>query len=349
MLIACGRCAAAYSSGVRTSSTTAPAAMSLRAAPGSLLGAGAVAVAVAPGGGESEREHPAAASTSATAIHAFTTDLRPPRPRAPRAASPAQPRPAGGTAFSIPSMHAGNASCMPVSGLAAPRAAGAPKRSTTPCSASTAIRPPWRPSAVSSPAAGRPRHSGQRTVLIHRGSTILAAVKHRETYLALLSPTHRDRLLVTLEEEGILTLLKAHALEVVDATPIPYVRLEITAGENGLVAHCTGVWFDARPLLCPEVEQDYYLPVLGVPQGASASTIRHELLHLHDLLALIEQDPSYPERALKLSINSISEPSQIEDSVDFELFKIFAMEPQAYRLEYSLGETWIDTSHDGHP
>jgi len=174
-------------------------------------------------------------------------------------------------------------------------------------------------------------------------------VKHRETYLALLSPTLRARLLATLEEEGILTLLKAHALEVVDATPIPYVRLEITAGENGLVAHCTGVWFDARPLLGPEVEQDYYLPVLGVPQGASASTISHELLHLHDLLALIEQDPSYPERALKLSINSISEPSQIEDSVDFELFKIFAMEPQAYRLEYSLGETWIDTSHDGQP
>jgi hypothetical protein len=172
-------------------------------------------------------------------------------------------------------------------------------------------------------------------------------VKHREIYMALLSPSLRDRLLATLEEEGILTLLKAHALEVVDATPVPYVRLEITAGENGLVAHCTGVWFDVRPLVGPEGEEDYYLPVLGVAQGASPATVGHELLHLHDLLALMERDPSYSERALKLGINSISEPSQIEESVDFELFKIFAMEPQAYRLEFAMGETWIDAPHAG--
>jgi len=174
-------------------------------------------------------------------------------------------------------------------------------------------------------------------------------VKHRETYMALLSPSLRDRLLATLREEGILTLLKAHALEVVDAEPVPYVRLAITAGEGGFVAHCTGVWFDVRPLVGPEGEQDYYLPVLGVGEGASTPTLRHELLHLQDMLALLERDPSYSERALNLGINSISEPSQIEASVDFELFKIFTMEPQAYRLEYSLGETWIDTTCAGIP
>ena len=172
-------------------------------------------------------------------------------------------------------------------------------------------------------------------------------MKHRETYMALLSPSLRDRLLATLREEGILTLLKAHALRVVDATPVPYVRLEITAGEGGFVAHCTGVWFDVRPLVGPEGEEDYYLPVLGAAEGASAPTIGHELLHLHDLLALIEKDPTYPERALKLGIHSVSEPCQIGKSVDFELFKIFAMEPQAYRLEFEMGETWIDALQGG--
>jgi hypothetical protein len=174
-------------------------------------------------------------------------------------------------------------------------------------------------------------------------------MKHRETYMALVSPSLRDRLLATLEEEGILTLLKAHALRLVDASPVPYVRLEITAGVDGLVAHCTGVWFDVRPLVGPEGEEDYYLPVLGASEGASAPTIGHELLHLHDLLALIEDDPSYPERALKLGFNSVSEPDQIGESIDFELFKIFAMEPQAYRLEYEMGETWIDMSYSGQP
>jgi len=167
-------------------------------------------------------------------------------------------------------------------------------------------------------------------------------VKHRDVYDALLSMALRDRLLTTLVDEGILTLLKAHSLRVVDAAPIPYVRLEIVAGEGGLIAHCTGVWFDVRPLVGPEGDKDYYLPVLGASEGASASTMGHELLHLHDLLALIEEDPSYPARALKLGINSISEPSQIGKSIEFELFKIFAMEPQAYRLEFEMGETWID-------
>ncbi len=126
--------------------------------------------------------------------------------------------------------------------------------------------------------------------------------------MALLSPERRGRLLTTLEAEGILTLLKAHALEVVDATPLPYVRLEITAGEGGLVAHCTGVCFDVRPLVGPEGEEDYYLPVLGVANGASMPTVRDELLHLNDMLALLERDPSYSERAMKLGINSIEQP-----------------------------------------
>jgi hypothetical protein len=186
-----------------------------------------------------------------------------------------------------------------------------------------------------------PRCDGSLTTLRRRW-TILTAVKHREAYDALLSTSLRDRLIATLVDEGILTLLKAHAPRVVDATPVPYVRLEIIAGEGGLVAHCTGVWFDARPLVGPESEEDYYLPVLGASEGASAPTMAHELLHLRDLLALIEKDPSYPARALKLGINSISEPHQIAKSIDFELFKIFAMEPQAYRLEFEMGETWID-------
>lgn len=174
-------------------------------------------------------------------------------------------------------------------------------------------------------------------------------MKHREIYTALLSPALRGRLLATLEEEGILKLLKARALEVVDAAPLPYVRLAITAGEGGLVAHCTGVWFDVRPLVGPEGQDDYYLPVLGVAEGATAATISHELLHLHDMLALLERDPSYSERALKLGINGLEEPELIEESVELEVFKIFAMEPQAYRLEFAMGETWIDIGQVGGP
>jgi hypothetical protein len=130
---------------------------------------------------------------------------------------------------------------------------------------------------------------------------------------------------------------------------VPYVRLTINAGAGGLIAHCTAVWFDVRPLVGPEGEAHYYFPALSAGDEASAPTLAHELLHLHDLLALIERDPSYPGRALKLSINSISDPSEIPDSIEFELSKMFAPEPQAYRLEYEMGETWIDVPQPGQP
>jgi len=173
-------------------------------------------------------------------------------------------------------------------------------------------------------------------------STTIIAVKHREIYTELLSPNVRDRLLATLVEEGILRLLGAHGLEFVDATPVPYVRLATNTGENGVVAQCVGVWFDVRPLVGPDGDEDYYLPVLCIPEAASEATLAHELLHLRDLLALIERDPSYPERASRLSVNGVETVSEIDGSIDFELFKIFAMEPQAYRLEFEMGETWID-------
>jgi hypothetical protein len=177
------------------------------------------------------------------------------------------------------------------------------------------------------------------------GSTTILEVKHQEIYMALVSPGLRSRLLATLEEEGILQLLSAHALQLIDTSPVPYVRLAINAGENGIIAQCAGVWFDVRPLVGPDGEEDYYLPVLCVSEDASAPTMAHELLHLHDLLALIERDPSYPQRALKFSVNCIEDPADIEASIEFELFKIFAMEPQAYRLEFEMGETWIDVPH----
>jgi hypothetical protein len=157
--------------------------------------------------------------------------------------------------------------------------------------------------------------------------TTLGGVKHRDAYMALLSPPLWERTLAKLLEEGILKLLDAHSARVVEEAPLPYVRLEITRGRGGFIAHCTGVWFDVRPLVGPEGEEDYYLPVLGAAEAASGPTMAHELLHLRDMLDLLERDPSYSQRALKLGINSISEPYQIGKSVDLELFKIFAMEP----------------------
>jgi hypothetical protein len=109
------------------------------------------------------------------------------------------------------------------------------------------MRTPTAPPGTGAPAGPRTISKGWDGWLTtpRRGWTILTAVKHREAYEALLSTSLRDRLIATLVDEGILTLLKAHALRVVDAAPVPYVRLEIVAGEGGLVAHCTGVWFDA--------------------------------------------------------------------------------------------------------
>jgi hypothetical protein len=174
-------------------------------------------------------------------------------------------------------------------------------------------------------------------------------VGHRATYLTILSAELSGRLLALLEEGDVHADLEVVSARAEIASGIPYVHFDV-APSTAFEAHCGGIPVDLRPLLGADAALDFYLPVLGVTPNASPTALAHELLHLRDLLDLVERDPGYPERAFRLALNTLTDSSLLDESIDLAICKAFAFEPQAYRLEYSLGETWIDVpSQHGEP
>jgi hypothetical protein len=61
---------------------------------------------------------------------------------------------------------------------------------------------------------------------------------------------------------------------------------------------------------------------------------------LHDVLAWLEEDPEYVERALQFGLEHVKEEF-LAQAMDFEIEKVFRLEPPALRNDYQAGETTI--------
>jgi hypothetical protein len=166
---------------------------------------------------------------------------------------------------------------------------------------------------------------------------------HRETYLRLLSSENRNELLATLESHGYFRTLAVSGARIVDGA-LPYVCLSVAKSDT-FTAFCTGTFLDPSSWSLLTQTEEFYLPVIAVCPSASETDLAHELTHLSDLLDLVERDSTYPVRARTLAFNALPEEADLEqivESIDFEVFKIFALEPRAHEVEYQMGTTAID-------
>ena len=94
----------------------------------------------------------------------------------------------------------------------------------------------------------------------------------------------------------------------------------------------------------------FYLPVIVKPRHISELakkyfseevSIGHELMHVSDILRWAGEDPpAYIENVLNFGVESVSEDT-LEKSVDFEIRKIFKLEPQAIGHDFDNGEDMI--------
>lgn len=173
-------------------------------------------------------------------------------------------------------------------------------------------------------------------------------VDHRSVYETLLSAGNERALARLLEEQGVLSLLRARSVEVRRDRPLPYVLLMIDA-DRGVFAQCTCVFVDVGGVVPQHAAVPYFLPMVALAEqgageetGRAAAALEHELLHLSDTLALIERDPDYPRRVFAYGIHNTTDPALLAESVDVEVFKLFALEPQAFALDYANGETALE-------
>ena len=115
-------------------------------------------------------------------------------------------------------------------------------------------------------------------------------------------------------------------------------------------AQMIGLLVDIKEII-PDYGKDYYyLPIVAfcetLPEEVrqyvnKGISINHELLHVKDMLDLIDEDPGFPEKVWNYGKYSPIKNDDLPESIDHEIFKVFRMEPQAIRQDYEAGENYI--------
>ncbi|MBI2568432.1 MAG: hypothetical protein HYV63_15535 [Candidatus Schekmanbacteria bacterium] len=188
--------------------------------------------------------------------------------------------------------------------------------------------------------------NGQLTVVPN------ARPSYERTYHALLTTADLGGLWQLVRQTGVAAQYHLEEMRLErDEEGFPYLvcRQETPTKERvGYVAMWIGVFVDPRSLLPGYHHSELYVPFVVLPRhfderltGDPRVAVGHEVLHVKDVVALIERDPSYLPRMRELAINNLEDPRRLGDSVEFEVFRVFHFEARALATEYAIGENTI--------
>lgn len=172
---------------------------------------------------------------------------------------------------------------------------------------------------------------------------------YKEIYHYLLKPDHFEQLQALMKEQNIYETLNVKEALLKDEE-FPYVLFSIET-DQVFAAQMVGLLLEIDSLV-PEYTEEYYLPVIAMARNYDSeinhlinqeNSVAHELIHIRDILSLIEDDPSYIQRLNRYGINVVEDVEDLQESIDFEVFKIFHLEPQAFESDFSKGERTIRT------
>ncbi len=174
-------------------------------------------------------------------------------------------------------------------------------------------------------------------------------------YRKVVEKQNEDTLLHLLKETGHWEKLQAIDFEIIDDTTLPYILITVDYQEDvvGYFASAMiGISLEKSYIL--DIQSNYnkeyfYLPLIAKPQTypeiakkyySEEHAIQHELMHISDILQWIENDPTYIENVLHYSYETATEDT-LDKSIDFEVQKIFTLEPQAMGHDFDNGEDMI--------
>lgn len=176
-----------------------------------------------------------------------------------------------------------------------------------------------------------------------------AVSNYEETYRYLLRPERFGQLRELMEEQNVYASLNVKDI-LLKNEDFPYILFEIEADQI-FAAQMVGLLLDIDALM-PGYAGDYYLPVIAMARNYDPeinrlihleNSLAHELLHIRDMLSLIESDPSYIRRLKRYGMNAIRKAKDLKGSIDFEVSKIFHLEQQAFESDFDRGERMIMT------
>ena len=175
-------------------------------------------------------------------------------------------------------------------------------------------------------------------------------------YREIVQKRNEDTLIRVLKETGHWEKLKALDLKIIDDATLPYVLIGIDYAKDFIgyfSSAMIGINLDRDSVLelCDQYRYEcFYLPVIVKPRKlpeiakkyfSEENSIEHELMHVSDILRWISEDPpAYIEAFLNYGRESATEDT-LDKSIDFEVRKIFVLEPQAIGHDFDNGEDMI--------
>ena len=175
-------------------------------------------------------------------------------------------------------------------------------------------------------------------------------LSYQEIYLKLLDSQQFERLEKLMEEQNVYGSLRVTESLLERKDGFPYILLRIET-DQVFAAQMVGLLLQIHHIL-PEYTDHYYLPVITMANGYDPqiknlinqdNSITHELIHIKDILSLIDKDPSYLQRITLYNLNKLESSECLSESIDIEVFKIFYLEPQAFENDFNHGEKTIRT------
>ncbi len=172
---------------------------------------------------------------------------------------------------------------------------------------------------------------------------------HTALYHQIVKQEHYDALHSIVAEQLAAIEYELLDLTIVADESLPHILCRVNAAGT-FAAVMLGLFVDIRPILPHYTDPHYYLPLVILRDETNERmqrlinqklALQHELLHLQDMLRLIQERPDYPTQSYRYGLHSVTVREELPKSIDLELFKLFYIEPPAMRLDYRSGERHI--------
>ena len=174
-------------------------------------------------------------------------------------------------------------------------------------------------------------------------------MNHREIYHKIVSKDNQGKIRTLLEGEISSIGYGLLDLQILDDDGFPYIYCAIETDEI-FAAQMIGFIVKISHLFPDCHEGIYYLPAVAYcdtyPDDIrrymnKKISINHEIIHIKDILTLIESDPQFPEKIRKYGKYGPVKTEDLPKSIDLEIFKVFYTEPKAMKFDYESGEKHI--------
>jgi hypothetical protein len=189
-----------------------------------------------------------------------------------------------------------------------------------------------------------------------RLSNVTKKPGYKNTYYNLVTRDNLEEVKKIIKNQGYYDSTTIDKIQYRELNGLPYFLLIVDSPTytSGHYAMLDGIYLDACSII-PPWHGKFYLTIMIIRKPTnekiklfidSTKDIEHELNHLYFLIEHINKSPDYIEKSIKYNVGSC-EICDLDESIKFEVKKIFSMEVPALILDFDMGQKNLFSYENG--